>query len=314
MEPSTTRSNRLVLYAFAVLGLLLPPLLYWRVLPSGAFALDAGSLPFRPASLYEQYLAVLTFFGVKFVYTILSALIIVVLWQRKEPDLAALRRSMLAFFAGEAFCFVNVMRFEDASVPLEHLHSVGMVLCFAYAAYALIEAVDTRLIRFSGDGRCAAATLCGVCTRSGDDGCNLRRLMLWLLPAVMLAAAIPLTSNFCRAGYHTLVFRTPHTYVHRLPHQYYELRYLPLAAIILLALCFISLLPRRQDFSLAKILLAAAGGAIGFSFFRFVLVAGFADNLVWFDAWEEMTELIYVAGAGAMLLVFSGGLFRQAVA
>jgi len=306
-------SHRAGLALVLVAGLLLPPLLYWHLLPSGAFTFDDASLPFRASPLHEQFLAVGTFFGVKFLYTLLSAVITVALWQRREPDLAALRRCMLCFFIGEAFCFINVMRCEDASVLLEHLHSVGMVLCFAFATYALIEFVDLRLLHFS-DGHCAAVSLCGACTRGGDAGCTLRRVMLALLPAAALAAAIPFTSSFIRSGYTTAVFTAPHTYTHRLPHQYYELRYLPLAAITLLGLCFLSLLPRRQDFAVAKVLLAAAGGAVGFSFFRFVLVAGFADNLVWFDAWEELTELLFVAGAGALLLLFSRGLFRTSPA
>jgi hypothetical protein len=41
-----------------------------------------------------------------------------------------------------------------------------------------------------------------------------------------------------------------------------------------------------------------------FSFFRLLLVAAFIDRQVWFAAWEETSELIYVLLAGSALFLF----------
>ena len=282
--------------------------------PSGVLlrsnpVIDANVPSLRPSPPYEQWAAVLTFLGVKFIYSILSAAIVVALWRRTEPDLAALRWSMIFFFIGEAFCFINVMAFAEHSFLLEHLHSVGMVLSLAYATYALLEGMDARLIHFSDEARCAATGLCRGCIKHAPVGCGLRRLFLLLIPATALTAAIPLFSSFRHTAYNTWIFGVLHSYRHPIIHQVYELRYLPITAIVLLCACFLVLLLCEQHpVPLSKILFSAAVGAMGFSFFRLVLVSAFVDNQVWFAAWEETTELLYIGVVGGVLIVFGRGL------
>jgi hypothetical protein len=43
-----------------------------------------------------------------------------------------------------------------------------------------------------------------------------------------------------------------------------------------------------------------------------VLLAVYRDNLVWFAAWEEVTELLFVVAAGLILWFFRHGLFKPA--
>jgi hypothetical protein len=38
--------------------------------------------------------------------------------------------------------------------------------------------------------------------------------------------------------------------------------------------------------------------------FRLVLFQVYRDNLTWFVFWEEVTELIYIVGVGAVLWIF----------
>jgi hypothetical protein len=45
-------------------------------------------------------------------------------------------------------------------------------------------------------------------------------------------------------------------------------------------------------------------GALGFSFFRVALNGIFANNLVWFEFWEEATELMFVGFIGFVLWRF----------
>jgi hypothetical protein len=59
----------------------------------------------------------------------------------------------------------------------------------------------------------------------------------------------------------------------------------------------------------SKLFLAAGVGALGFSFFRLIFVQLYRDRLAWFSFWEEITELIFVAGAALILWVFRRGLF-----
>ena len=63
-------------------------------------------------------------------------------------------------------------------------------------------------------------------------------------------------------------------------------------------------LKRENAVPWSKVFFAAGAGAMGFSFFRLLLLHAYRDNLVWFAAWEEVTELLFVSGAGLVLWVF----------
>jgi rhodanese-related sulfurtransferase len=267
---------------------------------------------FRSSPLVEQWVAILSFFGVKLLYSLLSAGLIFLLWDELAPDLAALRRSMEAFFVGEAFCFVNVMFFGDLSVLLEYLHSAGMVISLALLVYAVLEGLDTRLIHFTGDNRCAFTSPCKACFKYGDVPCGLRRVFLVALPACIVSASLPLLAPFQNAAYTTKILGLHHGYRHPVLEQVYELRFLPWAAILLFAACLLVLLGvERRKVPLSKVLFSAAAGAVLFSFFRMILVAIFAQNLVWFAAWEELSELIFVAMACCVVIVFRRGMLTS---
>jgi len=265
---------------------------------------EAGAL-FRPAPTYEQAVAVLAFFGVKLVYSTLAAILIVLLWRETAADLAALRRSMGAFFVGEGFCAVNVLVFGDHSLLLEHLHSAGMVASLALFFYALLDGVDARVIHFSDDARCAATSLCGACIKHAPVSCGLRRVFLVSIPLLALTAALPLFSAFRATAYVTRIFGFQYGYRHPIVHQVYELRYLPAVAITLLAVCCgLLLLFERRQVPRSKVLLSVALGATAFSYFRLLLVAAFVDDQVWFAAWEETSELMFVCLIAGALFLF----------
>ena len=299
---------------------------------------------FRPSPLLEQLAAVLTFFGVKFIYTLLAAALAVLLWRERATDLAALRRSMVAFFFGEAFCFVNVMFFRDQNIILEHFHSAGMVFSLALTVYALLEGLDARVIHFTSEERCAFQGLCQSCFKPSRHNnlksqelnrhkepqqnplngivnsdaapkyskvpCSLRRVFLLSIPACIATAALPIFAPFQHMAYNTRILGMVHGYRHPAIHQIYELRFLPWAAILLFLACQANLLGvERRYIPISKVLFAAASGAMAFSYFRLVLVAVFAQNQVWFAAWEETSELIFVAMACGLLWLFRRGLF-----
>lgn len=267
-------------------------------------------LPARPSTLVEQWATVATGFVVKPLYTVTALLLVIVLWRQKSPDLAALRWGLIAFFIGENFCAANYVVYGDRSVPFEYLHSYGMVLCFALATYALLEGVDRRLLKLSDpDARCAALGMCRRCIKHADVPCGLRQVFLFLIPATMIVALAPLCVDPVPVSYNTQVFGTFYNYSHPVVHQVFEVRYLPCAAVLLLAVSLGVLWLKKRDAVLwAKVFFAAGMGAMGFGFFRLVLFQAYRDNLVWFNAWEELTELLFVLGVGAVLWVFRGAL------
>lgn len=275
---------------------------------------QARALPTRESPLVEQWAAVLTGFVVKPLYTLASLVLVVLLWQQKSPDLAALRWAMLCFFVGENFCAANYLVYADRSAAFEYLHSYGMVLCFGLTVFALLEGMDQRLIKLSDpDSRCAALGLCRRCVKQHADApCGLRRVFLFLIPAVAIVAAAPLCVQLLPVSYNTAILGTFYNYSHPVVHQVFEVRYLPVAALVLLLVSLAVLQAKRPDAVLwSKLFFSAGVGAIGFSFLRLVLFHAFRDNLVWFGAWEEVTELLFLLGVGAVLWVFREAIFAR---
>ena len=314
---TTTRSLAI---AILVVGAALPFAWYGMVVGHAAsINQQLASVPaFRESPLYEQVAVVATFFGVKLIYTVATAAIVFIFRKQREVDLVALRWSMIAFFVGEGFCFINVMVYHDQSLLMEHLHSVGMVVSIALGTYALIEAIDHRILHYSDTGRCAFSGLCQGCIKQGSVSCGLLQMFRWLLPMLAVLAAMPLFSSFRETAYNTRILGAIHTYQHPLLHQIYELRYLPVAGMVLLLASFMVALrvdrPDSPRLPAAKVLLSAAIGAVAFSWFRLILVASFVDNQVWFASWEEVLELISIAMVGSTLLVFRRRLLSTAEA
>jgi hypothetical protein len=64
------------------------------------------------SSVFEQWVVIVTGFGVKPVYTVLSLIVIVRLWRQGAPDLVALRRGLIAFWLGENACAIDYLVFH----------------------------------------------------------------------------------------------------------------------------------------------------------------------------------------------------------
>ena len=268
-------------------------------------------LPFRESPRLEQWAVAVTGLGVKPFYTVLSLALVVVLWRQKAADLAALRWAMLSFFIGENCCAINYLVFGNRSFLFEYLHSLGMVLCFGLTTFALLEAADHRLLKFSdAESKCAALPLCRRCVKYAEVACGLKRTFLFLILALMVLCAMPLSAGFVTVAYNTKVLGTSDTFSHPVVYQIYETRFLPVVALGLLAASLAALTLKKEDPVLwSKLFLAAGVGALGFSFFRLILVQVFREELGWFSFWEEVTELIFVVGAALVLWLFRHGLF-----
>jgi rhodanese-related sulfurtransferase len=274
---------------------------------------EAEELPFRESSILDQWIAVITGFAVKPIYTMISLGIILVLWRRKSPDLAALRWAMICFFVGENFCAINYLLCHNGSLLFEYLHSYGMVLCFGLTAYALLEGLDIRIIKLSDPQlHCVALGLCGKCIKHAEVPCGLKRMFLLLIPAVLLLCPFPLTADFVTTSYNTKIFGTFYNYSHPVSYQIFEIRYLPVVAFVLFFISWVILISNKKNaIEWSKLIFAAGVGALGFCFFRLILVQIFHDHLSWFEAWEEITEFLFIISLSVILWLFRQGLFRK---
>jgi rhodanese-related sulfurtransferase len=277
---------------------------------------EVRDLPLRESPPLEQWVAVLTGFVVKPIYTLAALVLIVVLWRQRSPELAALCWALLCFFVGENFCAANYIACADRSVAFEYLHSYGMVLCFGLTTYAVLEGIDRRLIRLSDPAaRCAALGLCRRCIKHEDVPCGLQRVFLLLIPAAIIVALAPLCAELIPVSYNTAILGAFYNYSHPVVYQVFEVRFLPAVAASLLAVSFAVLRFKKRDaVPWSKVFFSAGMGAMGFSFFRLLFFQAYRDNLVWFGAWEEITELLFVLGVGLVLWVFREALLPELAA
>lgn len=333
---SNERSLVLWIGAGALVGGLIPLLLYWLLLaPAPSVSVSAaGSLlnstnsaavqgnagnaladgqSSGPHSIgpFKQWVVILTAFGVKPAYMFVSLAVVFWLWRQRSSDLVALRWGLLVFWLGEAACAVNFMVLQGYSDFWEFLHNYGMAAGFSFIAYALLEGLDRRLIKYSAArDRCSALSLCHACIKYADAPCGLRRMFAMLIPATIIVAFIPLCADLRPSVYDTTVWGKPVHYAEALSDQLFGIRYCPALAILLMTASWLVLLFKRvEPVSPAKILFAAALGPLGFGFMRLFLVAVYRNDAVWANAWEEITELIFVVAIAFVLWIFRQALF-----
>ncbi len=269
--------------------------------------------PFRQSPWHEQVAIVLTAFGVKPIYTLLSLALVVVLWRSKAADLVALRWAMIFFFVGENCCAANYLFFKETSYFLEYLHMLGMTLCFGFTTYCVLEGVDQRILMISApDRKCASLGLCQGCVKYTDAPCGLKRLFYLIIPACIVLAFMPLCADWHFDSYNTEIFGTLYNYSHLWYQQAFELVYCPVVAIALLFTSLLILSLKKKDpLPFAKLTFAAATGPLGFAFLRMTFAGCYSQNLAWFAFWEETTELLFVVGIAFVLWTFRQGLFRK---
>jgi len=264
------------------------------------------NLPFRVMSRLEQYVAFASGFIVKPIYTFLSLIVIILLWRKRTSGLVSLKWAMIFFFVGENFCAANYLFFKDTSVLFELWHSVGMMFCFGFATYALMEGVDAHVMQYSAKAKkCSLLGFCRSCVKYKDVSCGLQKLFLFLCPATAIVALMPIFSSPVKVSYNTKILGTFYNYSHSLLYQWFETRLCPVLAAGLLGVAtLVIVLKKREPVPLAKILFAGGMGAMGFSMMRFIIFRCYQENMLWMVFWEEFTELLLVAGVVTFLYVF----------
>jgi len=263
--------------------------------------------PFRSSTPLEQLVAVASFFWIKPTYTVISLVLVLVLWQSRAPDLAALRWGMIFFFLGENACAANYFLFRENSYLAEYLHSLGMLVCFAFIIYATLEGFDRRVLMLSDPHRrCAALALCRACVKHGPVPCGLRRTFYLIIPGLMLVALMLPLADWQDTSYNTLILGQPYHYAHLRIYQFFENWYCAAVALLMLgmSLAILILTPGQAALGRAKIAFAAGAGPLGFGMLRMLLGSAYDQNRVWYLFWEEFTELLLIASICGVLWIF----------
>ena len=257
-------------------------------------------------SPFMQTLAFIAAFIAKPTYTLLSLALIILLWIKNPmaEDRYALRWGLIAFFLGENACAINYILFNEKSYIFEFLHMYGMLVAAGLIAYATLEAIDARVLRTTGDRPCALLGLCHRCIKTTDVSCPMRQLFLVGLPALMLISLMPAGSDWHTTSYNTVILGTPYNYTHLAYQQLFECFVCPVLAIAAMAVSLLITLKHPRPTRAAKIALCVGLGPLAFGMFRTVLAGMYDHNRVWFNFWEEITELITILGIAAVLWIF----------
>lgn len=290
------KNQRILLGLLILVTGLIPIPAYFLKTNTLVFNLDITMLPSRDLIPLEQLGQAFAGLFVKPIYMILSLGIILALIGQKRLPIRTLQWGLIAFLVGETFCAINFYFYKHESMLSEYLHSYGMVLAIGFSSFALIEGWMARFVRQTS-------------LKSTSDA---RGLFLFLIPSLAVLCFIPLLSPTHPAMYSVTIFGFPYSYTRPEFYEFYEHQILPILAIISFTVSFVILLLNRNSISrLAKVFLCAGLGFLGFSFFRVVLNALFADNLVWFEFWEEVTELMFVSAIGFVLWKFKNTLLGR---
>ncbi len=289
---------------------ILPLVLFW---PSFRQPLDPACLLVKGIGVSEQWLVVITAFGVKPAYMLLSLVWIIWLWRRPAADLVALRWGLIFFLGGEIACAVNYIGFGGNSAITDYLHSYGMAVGFSFVAYALLEGTDVRLIKYSpAHDRCAALSLCRACIKYADVPCGLRRLFSFIIPALVVVSFMLPCAELRPAVHRVNILNAAQDFPSPMWAQLFEGHYCAWISGLLLLTSWAALsFKRHEPVAAAKVFFAAALGPLGFGLMRLFLRTAYREDLAWANIWEELTELIFVAGVGLVLWLFRGALFRE---
>ena len=304
---------RVLIFGLLVLAGVLPLLFYLLAGGTSHYGPTVQSVQSIP--LMDQTALVGAVYGFKTLYMLLALAAIVLLWGEAVPALAALRWSMIFFLVGEVFCWINILFFFEESLLLEYLHSFFMVACLGFLAFSVMEALDHGLLHFSNpQKRCALSGVCKSCVKAKPGPCLLHRLFRWMIPIIGLVGLMPLAAQPLAISYNTSIFGIVRNLTHPLPVQWYEIRFCPAAALILLTGAWLALSWRGGTPGgtlLAKVLLAAAIGHLGFTFMRLAFLTFYRERIVWFFFWEELTELILITSVLYLLWLFQPQLGQQ---
>jgi len=118
---------------------------------------------------------------------------------------------------------------------------------------------------------------------------------MFVILATALLACIPLTGRLESYFFLGSVFGDEMIFGHTMMQQFFEARVNPIFALIFFIVAFFVLLYRKEaGMEAAKIFFAAGMGPMSFGLGRFIAFQAFADNPLWAESWEELTEFCLI--------------------
>jgi hypothetical protein len=259
---------------------------------TGLSAPSPGQVKRVDATVLEQVVVVATAFFIKPFYMLLALGLGLLLWRRRERDLALLGRGMLLFFVGEMLCALRYLELGPCD-PLELGHGLGMVAMGAWLLWGLLELFDRRVLGYSDPARtCVLGRFCQRCWKREEVRCGLHRIMRFVLPVLMLLSLVPLTAMPRPKLIEYPVFGTPVLDESTPFIEIAEMRLYPLFALWLFLVTFIDLRGGKLGLERAKAPFFVGMGFLSYALFRFFLHKAFGDAVFWSNGWEELTELL----------------------
>ena len=147
--------------------------------------------------------------------------------------------------------------------------------------------------------------LCGTCIKHADVPCGLRRIFTMLIPLLIVVACMLPTADWHDTAYNTTVFGQFYPYGHLRVFQMFENWVCAAAAVLFLAVALVLVqFPGIEALHRAQIMFAAGVGPLGFGLLRVLMGGVYSHGQVWFGFWEEMTELLLLAGICFTLWTF----------
>jgi len=254
-----------------------------------------------------QLMAVISGFVIKPVYMILSLVLILIIRKNKTPPVTLIRWSLISFLVGESFCALNYLLTRGASDILEILHGAGMVGFSIFLPWGVFVLIDEYVLHFSTESApapCASIKLCGPCWKYSSAPCKLKQLFWFAAPTLAIISLMPLFMPLKPFHYILNIYSTPgHFYFSSLVLGI-ELRLYPILAAVLMLSSLFFLGGDNTSLKKSQLPFFIGTGFMSFSLLRFVLIYAYYGSPHWFSFWEELTELMIIAGLCLFFYIF----------
>lgn len=265
-------------------------------------------------TLIMQIVAMASGFVIKPAYMTLMLYTIWHLHRKAGHDLRILQYGIAVFLVGESFCTLNYLFFGDESHLMDWGHGFAMAVGLGIIVLGFICFFDERMIFYSASGkRCAFAGFCRSCRKYSEVSCGLEKIFMFIALALSTVSLMPLLSPLVSIRQEVIIFGKKTLYYYPIIEQVFDLRIYPVAAFALLVTSAVILwVVKDSPVRYAKYPFVFGIGFFIFSFFRYVLLYCYKDQVVWRVFWEEFTELLLIVGILVFLFTFSEQLKRNA--
>ncbi len=252
-----------------------------------------------------QLMTVISGFVIKPVYMILSLVLILFIRKNKTRPVSLIRWSLISFFVGESFCALNYLLAGSESEIFELLHGAGMVGFSIFLPWGAFVLIDEYILHFSVESTpCTMAKLCGSCWKYSSAPCKLKQLFWFAAPTLAIISLMPLFMPLKPFHYILNIYSTPGHFYFSFLVLGIELRLYPILAAVLMLISLFFLGGDNTSLKKSQLPFFIGTGFMSFCLLRFVLIYAYYGSPHWFSFWEELTELMIIAGLCLFFFIF----------